>query len=74
MEKAQKQKILKPFILLNKAIGETPLELILKFKRKNPEYENEKIAYAGRLDPMADGLLLLLLGEENKKRKSYEDL
>jgi len=29
-------------------------------------------AYAGRLDPMAHGVLVLLVGEENKKREKYE--
>lgn len=29
---------------------------------------------AGRLDPMAEGLLLVLLGDENKKRNTYENL
>jgi tRNA pseudouridine55 synthase len=33
-----------------------------------------KIGYAGRLDPMAEGLMVLLVGEENKKRKEYERL
>src|SRR3989344_801299 len=32
----------------------------------------QKIGYAGRLDPMARGLMVLLVGEENKKRKEYE--
>lgn len=35
---------------------------------------DEKISVAGRLDPMAEGLLLLLIGEKNKKRKEYEKL
>lgn len=54
--------------------GQTPLEIILKLKNDRPEYKNAKIAYAGRLDPMADGVLLLLTGEECKKRKEYEAL
>lgn len=31
----------------------------------------EKLSYAGRLDPMAEGVMLVLVGEENKKRDEY---
>lgn len=31
-----------------------------------------KKGYAGRLDPMARGVLLLLVGDENKKKTDYE--
>jgi len=55
-----------------KRIGETPLEAINRLKKKNPLYLGMKISYAGRLDPMASGQLLLLLGEENKNRVFYE--
>jgi tRNA pseudouridine55 synthase len=58
--------------LIYKKMGETPLESILRFKSDNPEYKDTKIAYAGRLDPMAHGALLLLLGEECKKRDLYQ--
>jgi tRNA pseudouridine55 synthase len=56
-----------------KPIGVTPLEAVKKFKQKYPEYENEIISYAGRLDPMAEGVLVLLIGEENKNRNKYLD-
>lgn len=59
---------------LYKPIGITPFQLIEKFKEKYPEYKNEKLGYAGRLDPMAEGVLLVLVGEENRKRKEYERL
>lgn len=65
---------MKNVICIAKQVGETPLEAIVKFKKSNPTYKSTKISYAGRLDPMADGLLLLLVGEENKKRKQYENL
>lgn len=57
----------KPFLL-------TPLDVITEFKKNNPSYSDTKIGYAGRLDPFAEGLLLLLIDEENKKRKDYESL
>src|SRR5581483_5062703 len=59
-------------ICVYKELGLTPLETIYKLKAKYPKLSNKKIGYAGRLDPMAQGLLLLLIGDENKKRKRYE--
>lgn len=59
---------------LYKPIGITPLQLVDLFKEKHPGYREVKLGYAGRLDPMADGVLLVLVGDENKKRKKYEAL
>ncbi len=61
-------------LLLNKPRGVTPLQLINSFKKAHPTFLNHTISYAGRLDPMAEGLLLLLVGEENKNREMYENL
>lgn len=52
----------------------TPLELIERFRTQYPDYRSAKLGYAGRLDPMAEGVLLVLVNEENKKRKEYERL
>ena len=41
---------------INKPLGMTPLQTITALKKKHPEYQNEKITYAGRLDPLARGL------------------
>lgn len=62
------------FIRIYKPIGITPLELIHKFKSDNPEYQDQKISYAGRLDPLAHGEMILLIGEENKQREKYLNL
>lgn len=61
-------------LIVYKPLGFTPLQAINKLKDKYPEYKDEKISYAGRLDPMAEGLLLLLIGDENKKRNQYEEM
>jgi tRNA pseudouridine55 synthase len=61
-------------LLINKPAGYTPLQLIQHIQKKYPEYREQTLSYAGRLDPMADGLLLLLLNEENKRRHEYEHL
>lgn len=50
----------------------TPLEALDEFRKTNPEYQNATLGYAGRLDPLAQGLLLILVNDENKKRKEYE--
>ncbi|KXK10697.1 MAG: tRNA pseudouridine synthase B [Microgenomates bacterium OLB23] len=51
--------------------GITPLQAVIEFKTQYPHFANEKISYAGRLDPMADGVLLLLIGEANKERNQF---
>jgi tRNA pseudouridine55 synthase len=56
---------------LYKTRGETPLQRIERFRIENPEYEDVKLSYAGRLDPMAEGVLLVLAGQENKKKEDY---
>jgi len=64
----------KKILLLYKSISKTPLQTIEEFRRKNPFFTNIKLSYAGRLDPMAEGLLLVLIGDENKNRSIYENL
>ena len=48
-------------INIYKPPGITPLELIYAFKKENPQYEHEKISYAGRLDPIAEWVIILLI-------------
>lgn len=61
------EKILKIY----KNLGETPLECLERFRAENTEYKNLPMTYAGRLDPMAEGLLIILVGEECKKKDEY---
>jgi tRNA pseudouridine(55) synthase len=63
-----------PYIVLDKKRGETPLEAVHKWKEVHPEYIDVRAAYAGRLDPMAEGKLLVLLGEECKNLTAYTKL
>jgi len=65
---------LKNVIVLNKKEGETPLEVLESFRLKNKKYKDVKMTYAGRLDPMASGVLLLLAGEEVKNKEKYLNL
>ena len=54
---------MKQVLNIYKKAGETPLEAINRFRAANPEYRNVKITYAGRLDPLAEGVLILLAGD-----------
>lgn len=56
-------------IKLYKNLGETPLECLGRLRRESPEYENAKMTYLGRLDPMAEGLLLVLINSVKDKEK-----
>ncbi|MDA8611323.1 hypothetical protein N9L18_00460 [Candidatus Pacebacteria bacterium] len=59
-------------ILVNKKVGETPLELLDRLREENSELKDKTLSYAGRLDPMAEGEMLVLVGEEeNKSYKKY---
>jgi len=58
-------------ILLNKPKYLTSLQAIERFKILNPKYLNSKLGYAGTLDPMATGLLIVLVDKENLKRDEY---
>lgn len=61
-------------ILINKPVGLTPLEAIQKYKKTHPKMADVPMTYAGRLDPMAEGLLLVLSGNAIKKKKEYMNL
>jgi tRNA U55 pseudouridine synthase TruB len=45
-------------VQINKNVGETPLELLERLRRERPELAQETLSYAGRLDPMAEGVML----------------
>lgn len=61
-------------INIYKPIGWTPLETLNKFKEDHPEYKDKKMSYAGRLDPMAEGVLLFLVDDELKYQENYQNL
>lgn len=51
--------------------GETPLEAIGRFREEYPQYSDAPITYAGRLDPLAHGTLLLLVGDAVHNKDAY---
>jgi tRNA pseudouridine55 synthase len=58
-------------VTLYKEQGETPLECIERYRSEHPELKDESLSYLGRLDPMAEGVLLVAVGKENKNREKY---
>lgn len=61
-------------ILVNKPLGLSPLQVIKKLQFNDVELLKKKLAYAGRLDPMATGLLVVLEDEECKNRDLFQGL
>ncbi|HVV39073.1 MAG TPA: hypothetical protein VHD31_01985 [Candidatus Paceibacterota bacterium] len=59
---------------LYKNLGETPRERLERLRVQKAHYAHEVLSYAGRLDPMAEGVLLCLVGSANKRREQYLDL
>lgn len=57
-------------IHLYKPIGLTPLELINKYKNDN-KLKDSKFSFAGRLDPMAHGEMIILKDLETKTQDNY---
>jgi len=59
------------FVMLEKAVGQTPLQCMEAWRIESGTAANIPLTYAGRLDPMASGKLLVLVGEECKKKDDY---
>jgi len=58
-------------VVLDKKTGETPLECLERYRAAHPELAEVPMTYAGRLDPLAEGALLILVGEECKRKAAY---
>jgi tRNA pseudouridine55 synthase len=59
------------YVIIWKDIGQTPLECLEKLKISHIEWAHLPMTYAGRLDPMAEGLLIILIGDECKNKDKY---
>lgn len=62
------------YTTIEKKVGETPLQALERVRVRDAIPPDVPLAYAGRLDPMASGLLLVLIGEECKRQKQYHSL
>lgn len=63
------------YVVIEKRIGETPLEAMEAWRgRQSVAYAKLPLAYAGRLDPLASGRLLILIGDTCKVQEQYHNL
>jgi len=58
-------------IYIYKNEGETLAELLGRVRQENGISSEISLTYAGRLDPMAEGMVLVLVGDECKKKDEY---
>lgn len=67
-------KTLLRYVTVEKEIGETPLIATKRLRVERNIPDDVPLAYAGRLDPMASGKLLILIGDECKVQEKYHAL
>jgi len=63
-------------VVMYKKRGETPREALerLREEKKDELGDETPLTYAGRLDPLAEGALIVLVGDEIKNKKRYLDM
>lgn len=66
-----KQEHISKVLVVNKKVGQTPLEALEETRIEQGIDVHVPMTYAGRLDPMAEGLLLILIGDECKQKEKY---
>lgn len=62
------------YLTTEKSVGETPLVALERLRAEQGLDPHIPLAYAGRLDPMASGKLLILVGDECKVQEKYHSL
>lgn len=62
------------YFVIEKKVGETPLQATERGRTEHTIAKHIPLAYAGRLDPVASGALLILVGDECKKQDTYHTL
>lgn len=65
---------MKDRLTVYKKLGETPLETLERARGEYGIGGDVAMTYAGRLDPMAEGLVTILVGEECKNKDVYTKL
>lgn len=61
----------KQVFLVDKSAGETLAVFVERFRQEQNIAKDVPVTYAGRLDPMASGAMLMLIGEECKNKDKY---
>lgn len=59
------------YYIIHKNLGETPLQALERLRESCDISQQTPMTYAGRLDPLAEGELLILVGEECKQKERY---
>ncbi len=62
------------YVVIEKVVGETPLQALGRFRATDGKFAGVPMTYAGRLDPMASGQLLILICDECARREKYYSL
>ena len=62
------------YAVIDKQVGETPLQALERYRTDSGITKEIPLAYAGRLDPLATGMLLILIGDECKNQTAYHKL
>lgn len=62
---------MRPSYTIQKKWGETPLEALERLREDEQILHDVPMTYAGRLDPAAEGELIILTGDECKKKEEY---
>ncbi|MCD8494727.1 MAG: hypothetical protein LRY41_00225 [Candidatus Pacebacteria bacterium] len=58
-------------LIIYKYAGETLALFLERVRRELPHLAHEKITYAGRLDPMAEGVMILLVGDDVHAKEDF---
>lgn len=56
-------------IALDKPLGPTSYQALCALRDADPSLRGAKLGHAGRLDPLAEGLLVVLVSDENKRSR-----
>lgn len=63
--------LLESIFIIHKQKGETLADLLVRFRKEQKLSDDIKITYAGRLDPMASGVVPLLVGDARFRKEEY---
>ena len=55
----------------NKKYTETLKEMLERFRLEYPEFKDSRLSYAGRLDPLAQGLMIILSDDDLYNKEQY---
>jgi tRNA pseudouridine(55) synthase len=61
-------------VIICKNLGETPLSALERTRTEKGIPDDVPMTYAGRLDPLAEGQMIILVGEECKNKEAYTGL